>query len=369
MQQVVVLFGGNRWGKEYVADMIRAAGATIAWPDDLPTQAINTQAAVTVVALDDFVAEAAVLLAQQLQVPFYCLQSHETTFYKNRLRAIWNQQVSHHPQLPLQYIDFEYLPSQTPSTQPWQVPVIVKPNAYSGSVGVQLVNNPAAINTAVQGLQNLLQQEQQRFAGDFAVCQDILLEAAIPRQNMPGSNSEFTLHMLSRKGQHQLLTTSEKQLAADAFVEIGHTVPAPNLPAHLLTQMVAITKLLLTELQVVQCISNWEYIVTPDNKIALVEGQLRPSGDRLMQLIQLATGINPFEALLTGNTIPTQNRTAAIRWLGPQDIEVKGDDITIPNLPENWETQINKEALLQNPNWPGPVDWYNRHVAVIGTLD
>ncbi len=363
MQQVVVLFGGKRWGKEYIADMIRAAGATILWPEDVPQAGFSITC---VIALDDFVAADAVALAAAHGVPFYPMESHQATFEKHRLRELWNQLVAAHPDWPLAAVPYQLIkPNETCKTQ-WNYPVIIKPNAYSGSVGVELVESAGALTTAIYRLRKTLAHETSRFTGDFAVCPDILLEEAIPRKEIPNSCAEYTLHMLSRQGEHYLLATAEKQLDPHSYIEVGHTVPAQTLPEALLPAMRKANEWLLSNLQVEQCISNWEYIVTPDNQLALVEGQLRPSGDRLMQLIQMATGINPFEALFTGHVAPTQNRTAAIRWLGPKEIEINGNDITIPDLPDGWEVMINREALLQNPNWPGPVDWYNRHVAVVG---
>jgi hypothetical protein len=364
MQQVVLLFGGGRWGKEYVADMIRATGADLIWPDEWQQARAFEQA--VVIALDEYIAENALAIAEKLGAPFYPNESHFISFHKHRLRSVWNQLAEGDPNLIA--VPFEWLREGAPSIAPPPFPLIIKPDAYSGSVGVKLVQQPKQLNAALSQLRQILKQEQAAYAGDFEVCQDILLEHAIPRKPMPGCESEFTLHMLSRNGRHLLLATAEKQLNPDSYIEVGHTVPAVNIPQTFIEIAVAVTVQMLQQLEVHQCISNWEFIVTQNNQIALVEGQLRPSGDRLMQLIQLAKGINPFAALLHGETNPTQHKTACIKWLGPDDILLIDGKYTIPNLPANWEAIIDEAALRANPEWPGPIDWYNRHVAVVGTL-
>lgn len=364
MQQAIVLFGGGRWGKEYVADMIRATGAELIWPNEWQRAKAFEQ--VVIVALDEYIAEDALSIAEKLGVPFYPTESHFITFHKHRLRALWNELAAGDPNLIA--VPFEWLLEDRFSLSPPPFPAIIKPDAYSGSVGVRLVQQPAELNVALDQLRQILKHEQATYVGDFEVCQDILIEQAIPRKPLPGCESEFTLHMLSRNGQHSLLATAEKQLNHDTYIEVGHTVPAVSIPQEFIQMAEKATVQMLVKLGVMQCISNWEFIITPNNQITLVEGQLRPSGDRLMQLIKLATGINPFTALLHGETNPTQHKTACIKWLGPEDILLVDGKYIITNLPASWEAIIDEAALRSNPDWKGPIDWYNRHVAVVGVL-
>lgn len=361
MQQAVILFGGQRWGKEYVADMVTAA-ATLIWPQEW--QRAQDFGQVAVVALDEYIAEEALAVAYKLGVPFYPAESHFITFHKHRLRTLWNQLAETQPHL--MPVPFEWLPAGEASKASPAFPVIIKPDAYSGSVGVRLVADANHLHPELQHLRKVLQNEQARYIGEFGLCQDILIEQAIPRKALPNCESEFTLHMCSSHGQHRLLATSQKQLDPNTYIEVGHTVPAKDIPATFLEMAEAVTVQMLERLGVRQCISNWEFIATPDDRIALIEGQLRPSGDRLMQLIQLATGINPFSALLVCEHAPADAGTASIRWLGPKDILRAGEHFTIPHLPTGWQAIIDQAGLLANPAWPGPIDWYNRHVAIIG---
>lgn len=362
MKQAIVLFGGGRWGKAYIADMVREAGAALIWPHEWQRALAFEQA--VVVALDEYIAEDALAVAKKLGAAFYPAESHFITFHKHRLRALWNELAASNPDLLA--VPFEWLPVGEPSQSPPPMPVIIKPNAYSGSVGVRMVKQPGQLVAALQQLRNTLAAEQALYVDDFTVCQEVLIEQAIPRKPLPNCESEFTLHMLSRSGRHQLLATAEKQLDPESYIEVGHTVPAISIPQEYIQIAEAATVQMLDKLRVQQCISNWEFIVTPHNQVALVEGQLRPSGDNLMKLIKLATGINPFAALLGGEATAQFNRTACIKWLGPKDVVLVDGKYSIPSLPAGWETIIDEASLRANPNWPGPIDWYNRHVAVVG---
>lgn len=361
MQQSIILFGGQRWGKDYVVRLIEDASLQVLWPNQLPEDLSSYQ--LHVVAMDEYVAHEAVLLAKKLELPFYSMQSHEATYFKDRLRAIWNRIAIEDEHLLA--VNFEMLPPGRAPIQQCAVPLIVKPNAYSGSVGVELVTELADLDMAIANCRAALQEEQERYKGELDVQQGVLIEQAIPRKNIPKASAEFTLHMLSTKGQHQLITTAKKQLASGSFIEIGHRVPATNLPDDLRNVMLEVTQKMLQQLDVQHCISNWEYMVTPDNKVALIEGQLRPSGDRLMQLIHLATGINPFKALVDGKIEKLYNGSASITWLGPDAVDITDSAIKVPGLPDNAELIIDEAALRADIKWPGPTNWYNRHVAVI----
>jgi D-alanine-D-alanine ligase-like ATP-grasp enzyme len=181
MQQAIVLFGAQRWGKEYVANMVIAAGAALIWPNEW--QRAQSFERVAVVAMDEYIAEEALAVAEQLGVPFYPTESHFITFHKHRLRRLWNQLAQIQPHL--MPVPFEWLPAGEASMAPRAFPVMIKPDAYSGSVGVRLVINTDQLPPELQRLRQVLQAEQARYTGEFSLCQDILIELAIPRKGLP----------------------------------------------------------------------------------------------------------------------------------------------------------------------------------------
>ena len=132
---------------------------------------------------------------------------------------------------------------------------------------------------------------------------------------------------------------------------------------------------LLEALQVQNTISNWEFIITPEHKLAMVEGQLRPSGDHVMELMENAMLFSPyvlfFRALDEG-FLPIQKfpavHTSIICWPRPSLILERITHIEIPaSIPKDVHVNIERDAIMQSKNWKGPLTWYDRHVSVIAT--
>lgn len=401
----VVLWGAHRWGREDVICHAHAAGLDVwlATDDEQPlptrpeihgtlyiTDEAGLQAATAKlnrqyprwcsVALDDFVARPAARLAGLAPVPTVSHTATHTCCQKHLLRQQWNELCARNKQLqPVPYkrlLYSDYTGENLLEVAGTEVSgqAIIKPNDYAGSVGVALVRE--STEAAITNLLKLLAVEDEKFSGSLHVQPDVLIEQAIARKEIPGSQAEFTLHMGSLLGEHVLLATSEKALHPNSFIETGHRVPAPNLSADALQLMEHITRQLLESLGVQNTISNWEYIITPDDKIALVEGQLRPSGDSLMTLINLSAGEHPyswfFRGLLNGDRLPfpAAHRVSGISWLWPKQVQKQITDIIVPqNLPKSWHIHADRPALLATQNWPGPADWYQRHLSITGTAD
>lgn len=398
----VVLWGAHRWGREDSIAYAHAAGLDV-WlatdaneslpdndlvtgvlhirnPEELqaPTEQLNSRySRWASIALDDFVSRPAAKLAELAPTPTVNLNATNTCCLKHQLRQIWNGLCADDPQLHpvpykrVLYKDFEGNVIIEESGKDINGSAIIKPNDYAGSVGVSLIKGDE--EATIKQLLQLLAEEDAKFKGSLHVLPDVLIEAAIPRKELPGSQAEFTIHMGSIQGEHVLLATSEKTLHPNSFIETGHRVPAPHLPAEALELMEQSTRQMLNMLGLQNTISNWEYIITPDNKIALIEGQLRPSGDSLMQLIELATSSHPyswfFQGLIKSSLQPflTAQYMSGVSWLWPQQVQQQITDIILPeNIPPNWHINANRPVLLAAQNWPGPADWYQRHLSITG---
>jgi hypothetical protein len=68
----------------------------------------------------------------------------------------------------------------------------------------------------------------------------------------------------------------------------------------------------LDALDVRTTLSTWDFIVADGPRIALVEGQLRPSGNHVMELYERASGLNPF--------VPLFDDASGIREIEPTAI-------------------------------------------------
>ena len=256
-----------------------------------------------VLALDDYISETSALLAQYASAPSYPIASAHVSFHKHLLRQQWNKYCRMHPEMPLQQVEFALYRNDehTISSSGYHSSnggYIIKPDAYSGSVGVGFAETKNDVQAGVASCADVLAKETINPEMDgITIDQHVLVEQAIQRQEKLAGCAEFTAHYLSFAGKHHLLGIAEKTIHPSTFIETGHIFPSPSFPKDLVEILEATTTALLDELQVQNTLSNWEYIVTPDNCLVMVEGQLRPSGDHVMELMENAYTVSPYTML------------------------------------------------------------------------
>jgi hypothetical protein len=328
-----------------------------------------------VFALDDYVCHTAARMAVYASASCFPVVSADITFKKHRLREIWNQLCTQEIDFPLQKVSHLLVDENDalPLT-PQGKKFIVKPDAYAGSVGV-IKTNTFGVSEAIVECRKILQSEaaNPEMTG-IEICGDVLVEAVIERKADLGACAEFTAHFISLQGCHQLVGIAEKGIDPITFIETAHIYPSPSFPTELIPVMEKATTQLLTQLRVQNTISNWEFIITPDDLLVMVEGQLRPSGDKVMELIGNVHGSNIykafFEALKEGRqaAIPVAIRSSVICWPAPEKVLERIEWLKLPEtLPILVKLFIDRQALLGGGNWPGPVSWYQRHIAVMAT--
>ena len=234
-----------------------------------------------------------------------------------------------------------------------------------------------AKETAKQVCQNLSEWKEYARLYGIDITPKVLIEGAIPRNSSRFINkgAEFSVEFLSLGAQHYCMGITEKW-SDNNFIECAHIFPACRFPQQLETPLKQVIKDLLSHLEVTYGISHWEFIVTEDEKLALVEGHLRPAGDRITDLIQLSTGVSPYSGLFNGllgyslneNSF-TPKQVALIRFLRPENPLYEVSEIEI--LEETYEDiihlEVNKEGIISQTNWIGPTSWQNRYAKVIAT--
>lgn len=337
-----------------------------------------------VLALDDYCAGLGAAISQHASTSNYTPKAAEAVFEKHRLRALFDEIRKSQHKLPLQEIPYAYLnyPSHEKDALPEilhgdamqikQGSFIIKPNAYAGSVGVLAATSRKELRDLIPIAREQLAAEQfQETMKGIHIQPGIIIEQQVPRKKGLGFCAEFTCHVMSIQGKHQVIGISEKLINTDTFIENGHVFPSPHFPVDLYTPLLDTVMALLDKLEVKNTMSNWEFIVTPKNKLALVEGHLRPSGDTLMELIEQATGVHPYKAFLQalqGKGIPSFKpiQTAGIFWLSPSQPLEKVDAIHLPdNLPKEVKLKLKRKALFNARYWPGPTSWYERYIAIV----
>jgi biotin carboxylase len=151
------------------------------------------------------------------------------------------------------------------------LPCIVKPAAGEASVGVSRVDTPADIDTAL-----------------LRVGADALERGVLVEEFLVGE--EFSVEGISVGTTHHLVAITKKFKDDTTFVERGHLVPAP-LDAPTRESIIAYVRRALDALSFHDCPSHTEIILTAQGP-RIVETHNRIGGDSIMDLVQLATGVD-----------------------------------------------------------------------------
>ena len=153
----------------------------------------------------------------------------------------------------------------------FEPPVVVKPTTLAGSRGTYLLTDPADLPAWGETL------AANRYEGPLLV-----------EEYLRGP--EFSVETLTVAGEHHVIGVTRKNLGPlPHFVELGHTFPEPDTPR---TRRVARLAVDLLDLVGYRCgPAHTEVIVTGDGP-RIVESQARLGGDKIPDIIRLATGFD-----------------------------------------------------------------------------
>ena len=161
------------------------------------------------------------------------------------------------------------------------LPVVVKPRALTGSVGVRLVRDPA-------DLDDFSRQYEPRVAAKFGRDR-LLVEEFIP-------GVEISAEAMAVDGRLVLLALTDKVNSGPPyFVEIGHTMPSRHTErwgarvGDYLQRCVAALGIRTSPLHA-------ELKLLPGSQVELVEVHTRYGGDNIIRLLEGASGYRAFEA-------------------------------------------------------------------------
>src|SRR5437016_6367441 len=194
--------------------------------------------------------------------------------------------------------EFDYYPSSGYNALPEKTPFVVKPDELSGSIEIRYAESKKESLAAAREICSQL-LSKWRVVGRMIgteVHPRVVIERAIERSDGVHPGAEYSIEFVSFQGQHYMVGITQKWVAPN-FLETGHLFPAESIPGRLKPVLERAMKRLLEQLGVRYGVSHWEFIITPDERIALVEGHLRPAGGRIMELIEYSTGRSPVAAL------------------------------------------------------------------------
>jgi biotin carboxylase len=153
-------------------------------------------------------------------------------------------------------------------------PLICKPVRGIGSQGISRIDGPGDVARALAWTQ----------AGTEGLSStEILVEPF-------HEGIEYSVECISEDGSHLVAGITEKYSEKEAFVELGHIVPAP-IPDMEAERIRSTTVAALDALGVTDGVTHTEVMVKPDS-VHIIETHLRPGGDRIPEMLARARGVD-----------------------------------------------------------------------------
>ncbi|MGL5859400.1 MAG: ATP-grasp domain-containing protein [Angustibacter sp.] len=269
---------------------------------------------------------------------------------------------------PVRHVDAPHWRAAAGLLNGLELPVVAKPTSLSGSRGVRLVRG------------------QDDFASWGTMLDDagytgpVLIEEYL-------SGPEFSVETISVQGRHHVIGVTAKQLGPPPlFVETGHTHPAPAGASPTDTgrrdtgpastnragigsfEMTSLVEAMLDAVGYRTGPAHTELRVTVSGP-RIIESQARLGGDRIPQLVRLATGIDlerSVFAALAGRPPqpPTRQDVARIHYLAlpPGTVRSVSGVEAVRALPFVDEVSF---PFRPGDRIPVTVDWRSRHGYVV----
>lgn len=228
-------------------------------------------------------------------------------------------------------------------------PLVVKPAALAGSIGVVRVDSPSelrhAVAQAIHGISSNL---------GHAPTPRLLIEEFV-------DGPEISVESIVRNGSVEIVSVTRKQLgAAPYFEETGHYV-SPSEPIHDQAAILDAVQRTHTALDLHWGATHTELRITPQGPY-VIEIAARAGGDFIPLITRLTTGkdqIVEAAAAIMGSAEPGRgtplSAAAAIRFFYPSDdLEFQSIQLNMPTKP-HWLYHFSAEVpsgtrLLRPPN-------------------
>jgi hypothetical protein len=206
-------------------------------------------------------------------------------------------------------------------------PAVVKPVGRQASSGVRRVSGPAELVAALS---------------EYEPGEPVLVEQL-------AEGHEISVEALVQNGAVLFSSPTGKRTnegGGDFFVEMGHTVPDPELDPELTARVLEVNRQVLRRLDFRDGIAHAEYRVGAHGVPVLMEIAARAAGDSILTLYHLVTG-SPLETALLSvalgepTTYPPVRRYARQVYLPHRagalhDVTADGLDASVTWLDERW---------------------------------
>jgi hypothetical protein len=337
-----------------------------------------------VLPLNDYVTEYAAKFSTRHSDSCYAPAAAEVVKRKHMLRALWNQLAAAPGSglAPVEYCyveqretdgRFDYYPSAGFDALPEETPLIVKPDELSASIEVHQAASKGAAREAARLVCERLRTRWAEMGRSIGteVRLRVVIEQAIARSDGLHPGAEYSVEFVSHGGRHHAVGVTQKWVGP-GFIEAGHLFPAETLAGGLRAAAESAVVELLGRLGVRYCVSHWEFIVTPEGRVALVEGHLRAAGDRIMELVEQSTGRSPTRALCEalagrGADFRFEPRGACgIFWMVPRQPLASVTHVEAAEPGEGCAAlYLNRAGITSTRNWSQATDWISRFAHVM----
>ena len=164
-------------------------------------------------------------------------------------------------------------------------PNIIKPVDLAGSRNVFLNANVLELKNNYQKIQN-----QVPIYG-FEPSDIALIEEFV-------EGSEFSIESYTFEGQTEIIAITEKTVSGGStFVELGHQIPA-CVSAEINDKIVKLVQATLKSIGIKTGVCHTEVKLGDNGSLKVIETAARPAGDRIVELVELATGYSLWEAFI-----------------------------------------------------------------------
>jgi hypothetical protein len=341
-----------------------------------------------VLPLNDYVTEYAAAISARLAHTCYPPASAETVKRKHALRLLWNRLAaaadSRLAAVECCYVEFpgfgqQVVCSPSPGFEALaeDSSFIVKPDELSSSIEIHYAGSKSAALDIARDICVQLRDKWYEVGRSIGteVRPRVIIESAIGRSPALHPGAEYSVEFVSFQGQHFAVGVTQKWISPE-FIETGQLFPAESFPAALRPGLEAAVSGLLRQLDVSYGVSHWEFIVTADERLALVEGHLRPAGDRIMELVEHSSGHSPTRQLceaLAGReaefAFPGE-KSCGIFWMIPQRPVAKVTRVEMAAAAgAGWckDLYVNQGGILAAAGWARASDWLSRYAHVMVT--
>jgi len=236
----------------------------------------------------------------------------------------------------------------------WTLPLIVKPLAGSGSVGVKLCRDWSDYRAHVEHLFERNSNERGLTTRSGLLVQEFI------------DGEEFSVEILGTASGYQILGVTRKYLSAPPFfVETGHDFPATSPDCE---------KLVSTALQALDAVGLQRgpahvELRLRDAKAIVIEANPRLAGGMIPALIEAASGVDVLERVLDlylGQPVevaPLRNDCASIRFIIPEragtlaKIHERSALRTLPGVVDYRFTKQSGAVLTRHNDFRDRIGW------------